>query len=76
MEVISINQKQEAEHKERLLETIDAMRSKIEDGEIKEFVATTLSSEGDVNVYSCSLDVPGAIGLLEIGKTIIIANET
>jgi hypothetical protein len=76
MEVISINKKQEAEHKERLLETIDAMRNAIENDRIKEFVATTLSSEGDVNVYSCSLDVPGAIGLLEIGKTIIIANET
>ena len=76
MEVISINQKQEAEHKERLLETIDAMKSKIENGEIKEFVATSISPDGDVNVYSCTLDVPGAIGLLEIGKTIIIANET
>ena len=76
MEVISINQKQEAEHKEKLLETIDAMRDAIENDSIKEFVATTISPEGDVNVYSCSLDVPGAIGLLEIGKTIIIANET
>ena len=76
MEVISITHKQEQEHKERLLETIDAMRDAIENDSIKEFVATSISPDGDVNVYSCTLDVPGAIGLLEIGKTIIIANET
>lgn len=76
MEVISITHKQEQEHKERLLETIDAMRDAIENDKIKEFVATSIAPEGDVNVYSCTLDVPGAIGLLEIGKTIIINNET
>ena len=76
MEIIPINKKQEQEHKERLLETIDAMKDAIENDRIKEFVATVISTEGDVNVYSCTLDVPGAIGLLEIGKTIIINNET
>lgn len=76
MEVISINQQKEKEHKEKLLKTVDALRKKIEEDDIKEFVATSLSPDGDINVYSCTLDIPGAIGLLEIGKTILIDNET
>ena len=33
MEVISINQQKEKEHKEKLLKTVDALRKKIEEDE-------------------------------------------
>jgi DNA polymerase/3'-5' exonuclease PolX len=77
MEVISINPKAEKEQKEReqLLEVIDGVRAMIESGEIKEFVMCSLDTNNECQIHVCSADLVGAVGMFEIGKTILITQE-
>jgi len=78
MEVISINPKAEKEQKEKeqLLEVIDSVRKMIELGEIKEFVICSLDVDNECQIHVCSNDLVGAVGMFEIGKHILIAQES
>jgi hypothetical protein len=60
------------ERKAELLEVLDEMRRRIEEGEIKEFVAASVSKDGDVQIHASVLDLPGGVGLFEIGKVQLI----
>lgn len=75
MQVISINEKQEDKRKEDMLEVVDELRRQIEAGEVTEFVAASLDSDGLGQIHVSTLDVPGAVGLFEIGKHLLIAQE-
>jgi hypothetical protein len=75
MQVISINEKQEDKRKEDMLEVLDEIRAQIQAGEITEFVAASLDSEGLGQIHVSTLDVPGAVGLFEIGKHLLISQE-
>ncbi len=75
MQVISINEKQEDTRKEDMLEVLDEIRAQIQAGEITEFVAASLDSEGLGQIHVSTLDVPGAVGLFEIGKHLLISQE-
>lgn len=61
-----------AERKAELLEVLEEMRNQIETGEIKEFVACSVSNDGDVQIHASVLDLPGGVGLFEIGKNLLI----
>ena len=75
MEVISINQKNDNKRKEDMLEIIDYMKKQIENGHILEFVACSLDDDGMSQIHISTLDVPGAVGLFEIGKHTLIQQE-
>jgi hypothetical protein len=75
MQVISINEKQEDKRKEDMLEVLAEIKSQIEAGEITEFVAASLDSDGLGQIHVSTLDVPGAVGLFEIGKHLLISQE-
>lgn len=75
MQVISINEKQEDKRKEDMLEVLNELRAQIEAGEITEFVACSLDLEGLGQIHVSTLDVPGAVGLFEIGKHLLISQE-
>lgn len=67
--------KHEKERKEQLLEVLDAIRKQVEAGDIKEFVACSLSEEGVAQIHVSALDLPGSVGLFEIGKVMLIQAE-
>lgn len=75
MKVVSINDHQKQKHKEEMLEVIEHLKSEIENDEITEFVAASVGSEGEVHIHVCVMDVPGGIGLFEIGKHLLISSE-
>jgi hypothetical protein len=75
MEVISINQKNENKRKEDMLEIIDYIKKQIETGQILEFVACSLDRDGMSQIHVSTLDVPGAVGLFEIGKHTLIQQD-
>jgi hypothetical protein len=75
MQVISINDKTDAKKKADLLEILDHLRAEIENGSIEEFVASSIHEDGEVQIHVASKDFIGAIGLFEIGKTILISRE-
>jgi len=80
MKVVSINTKGkeqliEEEQKKAMLQVLDFMKAEIEKGEIKEFVATSIDGDGLAQIHVCAMDLPGSIGLFEIGKHILIAQE-
>ena len=75
MKVVSINEKTDDKRKEDMLEVINEIRDQIEAGEITEFVACSLDLEGLGQIHVSTLDVPGAVGLLEIGKHLLISQE-
>jgi hypothetical protein len=77
MKVVSINGRDEfeAKRKKDMLEVLDSMREMIENDEIKEFVAASVDEEGIPQIHVCAMDLPGSVGLFEMGKHILIAQE-
>mgnify|MGYP006270349245 CR=1 FL=1 len=73
---VTSKEEEKAKRKADLLEVIDFVRKLAEAGEITEFVGATIDKDGDVTVHVSTFDLPGAIGLFEIGKHIIISQET
>jgi hypothetical protein len=61
--------------KQDMLDVIEHLRFEIESGRVREFVAASMSEEGDAQIHVCTLDLPGSIGLFEIGKHILISQE-
>jgi hypothetical protein len=81
MEVISINSKrkedvQQEEQKKAMLAVVDFIRQSIDQGLIKEFVACSIDDSGEVQIHVAAMDLPGSVGLFEIGKHILISGET
>ena len=82
MKVVSINdapKKSEDEvidfvekRKAACLEILDAMRDLVEAGEIQEFTATSLDSNGEAQIHCYVGDVAVGVGLYEIGKNILM----
>ena len=65
----------EDQQKSFMLEVIDRIRIEIEAGRIKEIVATSIDQDGDAQIHVATLDLPGAVGLYEIGKHILISQQ-
>ena len=64
------------ERKAELLEVLEEIRLGIEEGEIKEFVAASVTKNGNVQIHASVLDLPGGVGLFEIGKIQLIQYGT
>jgi hypothetical protein len=75
--VIPLDQrsKEEQKRKDEMLEILDYMRKQVDTGAIREFVSVSLDEDGLTQIHISTLDVPGAIGLFEIGKHILISQE-
>ena len=67
-EVIDFQEKRKA----ALLEILNHMKEKIEEGEIHEFTATSLDKDGDAQIHCYVGDVAVGVGLFEIGKNILL----
>ena len=81
MEVVSINSKskdkiQQEEQKKAMLDVVDFIRQAIDQGLIKEFVACSIDDGGEVQIHVAAMDLPGSVGLFEIGKHILITGDT
>lgn len=77
MNVVSIDTKtkQEEARKQQLLEVVDEIKRQIEQGKIKEFVACSIDDEQECQIHICALDLPGGVGLFEIGKQLLVQAE-
>jgi hypothetical protein len=58
-----------------LLEVLDFMKSQVEEGIIKEFVACSADDTGSCQIHVAAFDLPGSIGMFEIGKHLLISTE-
>jgi len=76
MEVININDKSEQRRKANMLEVIEEVRKRIEDGNMEEFVMSSIDKDGEVNIHASVKDLIGGVGLFEIGKNILISQQT
>jgi hypothetical protein len=76
MEVISISDKSEQRRKANMLAVIDEVRKRIEEGNMEEFVMASIDKEGEVNIHASAKDLIGGVGLFEIGKNILIQQQT
>lgn len=76
--VFTFNPKARAEEdrKKELLEVVNFVRKEIEEGRIKEFVACSMTNDGDVQIHVSTLDLPGGVGLFEIGKHLLIEKSS
>lgn len=75
MKVINIDQEQVKKKQQDLLEVIEDMKQMITDGEVEEFVATSISPDGDILIHAACKDFIGGVGLFEIGKRIFIESK-
>ena len=78
MNVITINPKEteEARRKADMVEILDYMKKQVEAGNLKEFVGCSLDRDGVSQIHVSTLDMPGAVGLFEIGKHMLISQES
>ena len=67
-DVIDFNEKR----KQNLLDILEHMKAGIEAGEITEFTATSLDSNGEAQIHCYVGDVAVGVGLFEIGKNIVM----
>lgn len=75
MKVVNFNDQAQAKRRAELLEILDGIRKRVEDGKIEEFVAATMDPDGEVQIHACIKDVAGGVGMFEIGKHILIQQE-
>jgi hypothetical protein len=75
--VIPIDQreKEEQRRKDEMLEILGYMKKQVETGAIREFISCSLDEDGLAQIHVSTLDVPGAVGLFEIGKHILINQD-
>jgi hypothetical protein len=71
--VLGGKQEAEAKRKQDMIDILDAMRLMVQSGEIAEFVAASIGEDGICQVHVCALDLPGSVGLFEIGKHLLIS---
>lgn len=78
MNIVAFDPKEKEENRRKadMLEVLDEMRRQIEEGNIKEFVAASGNAEGNVQIHVSCLDLPGGVGLFEIGKNHLIQMES
>ena len=69
---IDAKSKREEKHKQDLLEVLDEMRRQVEEGDITDFVATSIMADGDTQIHVMMDNLPEAVGLYEIGKHMVI----
>ena len=58
--------------KKNLLDILEHMKQGIEAGEITEFTATSLDTNGEAQIHCYVGDVAVGVGLFEIGKNILL----
>jgi len=58
--------------KKNLLDILEHMKQGIEAGEITEFTATSLDTNGEAQIHCYVGDVAVGVGLFEIGKNILM----
>jgi hypothetical protein len=75
MEVISIGDRGEKKRKQNLLEVLANLQKQVEAGEVNEFVIASVDKDGEVAVHACVDDFLGGVGLIEIGKQILMAQQ-
>lgn len=75
MQVINIADHTNAKRKSDILEVLDELREAVINDEITEFIASSIDSEGDVQIHACIKDVVGGIGMFEAGKHILMTTE-
>ena len=63
----------EAKRKQDMVDVLDSMRLMVQRGEITEFAAASIGDDGICQIHVCAMDLPGSIGLFEIGKHLLIA---
>jgi hypothetical protein len=73
--VVMLGGREEAEAKcrQEMVDVLDAMRLMVQAGEITEFVACSMDDDGIAQIHVCAMDLPGSVGLFEIGKHLLIA---
>ena len=77
MNIVNFDPKTKAdERREELLEILDFIRKEVEQGKIKEIVACSLDDDGLTQIHVSTLDLPGGIGLFEMGKQILYQSQT
>ena len=67
--------KEKEKAKEQLMEVIDSLKDLVEKGEIHELVVVSLDEAGDLKLHVSCMDLLGAIGMLELGKSTLITEE-
>lgn len=76
MEVINIGDRSKKKKQSDLLEVLDDIRKRVEEGHIEEFVVASMDRDGDVEIHVCVKDLVGGVGLYEIGKNILIQQQS
>ncbi len=71
--VLGGREEAEAKRKQDMIDVLDQMRLMVQAGEITEFVACSMDEDGIAQIHVCALDLPGSVGLFEIGKHLLIS---
>lgn len=75
LKVVSLDTtKKQKQSQDEMLKILNALETRIKNGEIDEFVISSIDMEGNVQISVYIKDVLGGIGLFEIGKQSLISD--
>lgn len=75
LKVVSLDTtKKQKQSQDEMLKILNALETRIKNGEIDEFVISSIDMEGNVKISVYIKDVLGGIGLFEIGKQSLISD--
>lgn len=74
MKVINVDpaNEQKKKHKLEICALLDQMKDMVMDGHIDEFVSSSISEKGEIQIHAVCRDFLGGVGLFEVGKKIFI----
>lgn len=77
MKVVSLDpkQKKDEERKVEMLQVLEEIKRQVEEGNIKEFVACSMTQDGDAQIHASCLDLVGGVGMFEVGKHLLIQTD-
>ena len=75
LKVVSLDTtKKQKQSQDEMLKILNALQERVKNGEIDEFVISSIDLEGNVQISVYIKDVLGGIGLFEIGKQTLITD--
>ena len=60
------------QHKDEILKVLSELREQIEDGTVSEFIATSATNDGTLQIHVACQEISAAVTMLEVGKHLII----
>ena len=69
------DKKQDDSRKNEIIAVLAEIKRQVDAGELVEFVAASMRSDGSLQLHAACYDIPTAVGMFEVGKHMLIEDS-